>query len=264
MISAQFAISKAQRDMTLGTFLRWSLIAAAVIAIFVQPLVENDMIVVGILLAVGAAWMVLGFGSLRRSASGASTLIAAGQYDLAEGRIADALGTFSIFRMAKLMCLHDLAMLRHAQSRWQDSAMLCRALLGQRLGRFGGIDRSSRLILAESLLELGDLPGVYENLMPLYNQRLSLRQALSLLGLQLDYSSRVGDWQSMFAGVKTKTELAELLPTNQSARIQAFMGLAAKKVGRMDWSDWLRQRVELLIDANTLCADRPILCELWQ
>jgi hypothetical protein len=41
------------------------------------------------------------------------------------------------------------------------------------------------------------------------------------------------------------------------------MALAAKKIGRMDWFDWLRRRVELLIDVQHLCADRPMLKELW-
>ncbi|HVT88870.1 MAG TPA: hypothetical protein VHD56_08470 [Tepidisphaeraceae bacterium] len=265
MISTQFAISKTERDLTLGTLLRWTLIVAAVLAVIVQPLFEEwQMVAVGVLVAIGVIWMVLGVGSLRRASSGATSLIAAGEFDLAEGRIADALGSFSLFRMTKLMCLHDLAVLRHAQNRWQESAILCRALLNLRPISQAGIDRSSRLILAESLLELNDLPGVHENLAALYNQRLSLRQALGLMGVQVDYLSRVGEWNQIFAGVATKTELAELLPSSQSARVQALMGLAAQKINRMDWRDWLRRRVELLADVHKLCADRPILWELWR
>jgi hypothetical protein len=58
--------------------------------------------------------------------------------------------------------------------------------------------------------------------------------------------------------------MAELLPTTQSARTQAFLALAAKKKNREDWSEWLRRRVELLTDVQKLSADRPMLSELWK
>jgi hypothetical protein len=104
---------------------------------------------------------------------------------------------------------------------------------------------------------------VHENLLRLYNQRLSLREALNLQMVQLDYMSRVNAWEPMLWQIGTKVQMAELLPTLQSARTQALMALAAKKTGRLDWFDWLRRRVELLIDAQHLCADRPMLKELW-
>src|SRR3712207_6854480 len=53
-----------------------------------------------------------------------------------------ALRSFSLFRAVKLLSVHHLAVLRHAQKRWQDSAMLCRALLGQRLGSLQSLSRS--------------------------------------------------------------------------------------------------------------------------
>jgi hypothetical protein len=68
----------------------------------------------------------------------------------------------------------------------------------------------------------------------------------------------------MIAQVMTKVELAELLPTMLAARTQAFWALAARKTGRMDWADWLRQRAELLVDVQKLRAERPMLSELWQ
>jgi hypothetical protein len=199
-------------------------------------------------------------------AADSSSLIAAGQYDLAEEHIAESLKAFSIFRMAKLTSLHHLAVLRHAQNRWQESALLCRALLNQfrRTGGANDLDRSSRLILAESLLELGDLNGTYDNLIRLYDQRLSLREALNLMAVQLDYLSRIGAWETMLADVMAKVQMAELLPTLQAARAQTLMALAAKKLGRTDWADWLRRRVELLVDVQKLCTDRPMLWDVWR
>ena len=123
----------------------------------------------------------------------------------------------------------------------------------QRPSAIRGLDRSSRLILAESLLELSDLRGVYVNLMQLYNQRLSLREVLNLLVVQIDYMARIGAWEAMLQQVMTKVQLAELLPAMQSAQTQAMMALAAKKTGRADWHDWLKHRAELLADVQQLC-----------
>lgn len=266
MISTQFAIDKTRRDMALGALLRWGLIVAGIFALLLQPLDSASNFAMGLLFGVGAIWLILGFRSIRgtRLAADSSSLIAAGQFDLAEQQIASALDAFSIFRMSKLLCLHDLAMLRHAQNRWQESALLCRALLTQRGGVGGGLDRSSRLILAESLLELGDLGGAHHNLTKLYSQRLSLRQALHLLYVQLDYSTRIGAWDSILMQLPGRVEMAELLPTHQAARMQAFLALAAKKTGRADWWNWLRRRVELLADIKQLCTDRPMLREVWE
>ncbi|HEY4972959.1 MAG TPA: hypothetical protein VII41_05080 [Steroidobacteraceae bacterium] len=266
MISAQSAISKTRRDLTLGAIVRWTLIISATTAVLVQPMIEGaEFVAVAVLVGVGAMWMVLSFRSLRgsRSAADSSTLIAAGQFELAEKSIAESLDSFSIFRTVKLMSLHHLAMLRHAQSRWQESALLCQAVLMQKPKVISGLDRSSRLLLADSLLELGDLRGVHENLMRLYNQRLTLREALNLLVVQMDYLARISAWEPMLWQVGTKVQMAELLPTVQSARTQALMALAAKKTGQMDWSDWLRRRAELLSDPQQLCADRPMLREVW-
>jgi hypothetical protein len=159
MITAEAAISKTRRGLTLSAILRWMLISAIVLA----PLIDRTgFSAMSVLMLVGAIWLVLSFRSVRgsRVAADSSSLIAAGEYDRAEENITEAMNSFSIFRTVKLMSLHHLALLRHAQNRWRESALLCQALLSQRPSAIRGLDRSSRLILAEALLELGDLHGV--------------------------------------------------------------------------------------------------------
>ena len=46
--------------------------------------------------------------------------------------------------------------------------MLCQALLGERLGPLNALSRAARLILADSLLEVGDIHGTYAALAALY------------------------------------------------------------------------------------------------
>jgi hypothetical protein len=48
------------------------------------------------------------------------------------------------------------------------------------------------------------------------------------------------------------------------ARVQAMLALAAKRTGRTDWANWLRRRVELLVDVRELATQRPLLWELWE
>ena len=155
------------------------------------------------------------------------------------------------------------AVLRHAQRRWVETVILCQAILQQRLGALSGISRSTRLILADSLLNVGDLHHAHEALAGLYQQRLSLGEALELTVVQTDYLSRVGAWEQMVQGISQKVQLAELLPTEASARVQALLALAAKKVGKSDLSGWLKKRSELLVDAEELVKMRPVLRELF-
>jgi hypothetical protein len=192
-------------------------------------------------------------------------LIAAGNFDEAEQQIEQALRSFSLFRSAKVLSLHHLALLRHAQRRWQDSALLSKTLLGQRLGTMQSITKPTRLLLADALLELGDVPGAYHALADLYRDRLSLGESMNLLLVQLDYEAKIGAWESMLprGGAYRRTQLAELMPAVSAARAQAMMGLAAKKLGRHDWADWLGYRAALLADPADLVAERPILSELF-
>ena len=265
MIPADAAIHRLRRDLTVSALLKGTLIFAALLGLVLPNVVGLPGGDVVLLALVGGAWLVLSYRSIQGSRAAAESphLIAAGRYDLAERQIERSLRSFSLFRNAKLLSLHHLAMLRHAQKRWGDVALLCRALLGQRLGSLGGLSKVSRLILADALLEMGDLHGAHQCLSELYRQRLTLGEALNLLGVQTEYEARTGAWHHLLLGLDTKVRLAELMPADASARVQALLALAARRAGRHDWESWLRRRVELLTDVQKLCAQRPMLWELW-
>lgn len=266
MISAESAIRALRRDLTLASLLKSLLIGAGVICLLIGPMFSSGFPLTITIIGIGAIWLILSYRSAKGStlAADSPSLIAAGQFDEAEHRIEQVLRSFSLFRTVKLMSVHHLAVLRHAQRRWQESALLSRALLHQRLGSLQPLARSSRLMLADSLLELGDLSGAYEALAGLYNQRLTLAEAMSLLVVQLDYESRIEAWTEMMRNVMSKVQLAELMPSEGAAKAQAMLALAAKKIGRMDWFNWLRRRAELLADVNALMIERPILREVWE
>lgn len=261
MIPTDTAIYRVRRDITLGMLLKWALVAAVVISIAFAPQTARFAIVTAIV----GLWIGLTITSARSSmlANASPSLIAAGEFEEAEKQIDLAMRAFSVFAGSKLRALQQLAVLRHAQGRWKESAALCRAILRQRLGRGGSLARPTTLILTESLLELDDAPGAYWTLAGLYAQPLSLDDTLSVLCLQLHYEAKIGAWAKMFSGARTKVLLAELMPTRRSAQTQAMLALAAQKCGRGDWADWLRRRAELLADANVLTTERPALAALW-
>ena len=263
MIPAEAVITRVRRDLTLSSALKALIIGAAVVVFLMGEAMGPSRLLVLALL--GVAWIVLSYRSAvgSRLAADSQTLIAAGRYEAAEEQIEQVLQSFSLFRTSKLLGIHQLAVLRHAQRRWPDAAVLCRALLGRRLGPVKGVNKQCRLMLADAMMEMGDVPGAHEALAGLYQQRLSLSEAITLLAVQADFQARAGNWAELAAGIESKVQLAELMPAAQAARTQAMLALAARKTGRDEWASWLTRRAELLADVQELCTRRPILWELW-
>ena len=264
MISAESAIRSLRRDLTLTSLLKALLLGSAMCALLAGPVYGSAWSSTGIVVGIAAVWLLLSYRSALRSNAAADSplLIASGQFDEAEQRIESALRGFSIFRTAKLLSLHHLSVLRHAQHRWRESALLSKALLRQRLGSLQTLAHSSRLMLADALLELNDLRGAHDALSSLYHERLTLGESINLLAVQLDYEAAIGAWPAMIHNVMSKVQLAELMPSSPAARAQMLLALAAKKCGRNDLADWLCRRAELLCDVNALVAERPVLKEL--
>ncbi len=231
------------------------------LCLFVIPGIDPAFVITGFLVV----WLMLSAKSATGSrwVAESPTLISLGRFDEAEVLLERAIRSFSMFRGVKLLSIHHLAMLRHKQRRWDESAKLCRALLAQRLGGMTNLSKPSQLMLADNLLNIGDIAGAYDVISRLYNDRLSLTEALQLLTLQLDYETRIAAWPSAMNGIQSKLDLCELLPSRESARAQAMLALAAKRSGRDDWAQWLVGRVRLLADVNELTERQPILKELF-
>lgn len=269
-MTAEWAIVRFRRGLALVNVLRVLLFVVpmmAYVGLSMIPAARSLSAFIMVFVLVSAVWIVLSLGSARRSRLAAQqpSLIAAGRYQQAEQEIEKALTSFTTLPAVKFLSLHHLALLRHAQRRWQEAAALSRALLGARLGSLQSLSRSSRLTLASSLLELGDLVGAYEAIRGLYAQRLPLNEALQLLRVQVDYEVRLGAWEYALpvGDPMPRIQMTELMTTTDSALTQALLALAALRSGRLQWATWLRERVELMTDIRQLCADRPVLWEIW-
>jgi hypothetical protein len=266
MLPAEYAISRARRDLTLGAMVRFLLAGGALACLVLGPFLNAGFATGIVLSIIGVAWFTLSMRSAQGSqmVNMSQLMIANGQWDQAEKTIEQSLRSFSIFRGSKLLSLHHLAMLRHAQSRYAESAALCRAVLGQRLGAMRGLSRSSRLILADALLEMGDVRGAYDAFIHLHDERLGLGEAVQLLLIETDYNARIGAWEPMLSAIGTKIQLAELMPTDSAAAVQALLALAAKKVGKVELSNWLKRRAELLLEPEAMVRQRTMLKELFE
>jgi hypothetical protein len=267
VISVQQAITRFRRDITVSTLLKGALAFGLVVVLMLHFVPLGKSIDPTVLLMVlGAVWLTLWYRTMKgsRLAAESSSLIASGRLDQAEEQIEQSLRAFSMSRSVKSMSLLNLALVRLAQKRWPDTALLCREVLSTRKATPEHLSKSGRLMLADSLLEMGDLRGAHEALSGLYEHRLTLTEALNLLRVQTEYLSRIGAWQQLFDGAATKLAMAEIMPTANSARVQAMLALAAKKIGKTEWAQWLRRRVELLVDVSELATERPVLAELWE
>jgi hypothetical protein len=265
MIADELAISRFRRDLTISALLRTALLFGATICVVAGPMLGYSSDGTLLLVVIVGIWIVLSYQSARgsRLAADSPSLIAAGEYDRAEGHINDALRSFSLFRTAKLMSLHHLALLRHAQRRWRESGLLSQAILSQKLKGLPGLARSSLLLLTDSMLKTGDLRGAFDAMNGVYRYRLTLGEALTLQLLQLDYGARIEAWEPMVQSVGLKVQFAELMPGANAARAQALLALAANKTGRVQLAQWLRRRCELLADPADIVADRPWLAEMF-
>ena len=109
MMSAEHAIHRFRRDVTLSAIVRMALAIAAVACLLAAPVFGVKKFDPSILLfVIGAVWLVLTFRSARGSQDSRDfpVLIAAGRYDIVEQRIERTLSAFSLFKSVKLLGLH--------------------------------------------------------------------------------------------------------------------------------------------------------------
>src|SRR5688572_28474815 len=111
MLSAQAAIHRYQRDVTIARVLRSVLVAAGIASVLVVPFLFKGFDSTLALSLVFGVWLILSITSAKNSRLLAPSpeLIATGQFEEAERRIDQVMRAFSISRTSKLLGLHHLA-----------------------------------------------------------------------------------------------------------------------------------------------------------
>ncbi len=262
-ISADRAVARARAAMLLSTAVRTVIVVMAIVGMAMVVVLHDDSAGSVILLSAISFWLMLTLHTVRNQQGlrRVGLMIESRRFDDAEQTLAGALGSFSLYRAPVLQALQNLAALRHLQQRFDQTRILSAELL--RHDPRPQSSRPIRLLLAEAALALDDLHTAHATLTQIGNSGSSLRETLKLTELQIDYCVRIGAWPQALENLPWKIELAELLPTESAAHVQALLALAAMKLHRLDWASWLRHRVELLVDPNPLIERRPILREVF-
>ena len=226
------------------------LVGAAVAASFIVAVWLHEQHAVLAVLPVAvllAAW--LGLNLLSAGVSRELPMIAAmTEHDprAAERRLAQLMRRPGLLGWVRLMLYHRLAVLRHRQHAFDESAAICAAVLTRRLGPARGARPHLLLMLVEASLERGDHTSAYAALSELGQRKLSLAETVQRLALLTRYCLAIGQPEHALVDLPRRVELAELLPPSPCGAMHAMLGRAAELAGHDAWARWLWARAGLL------------------
>ncbi|MCE9591628.1 MAG: hypothetical protein K8S99_14015 [Planctomycetes bacterium] len=165
---------------------------------------------------------------------------------LAESLITDALRRRPLQPTVRLTIYHRLALLRHTQRRFAETAAICRVVLEQNARWYRRFEPSLLLMLTDASLECHDLLGAYTGLARLHVSKLGLVESLQRLALQVRYDIACGHDAQALDGVDRKIGLIELMPPPTCGALHAMLAGAAQRTGRPELADWFQRRAQLL------------------
>ncbi|MEX0655638.1 MAG: hypothetical protein WD534_13940 [Phycisphaeraceae bacterium] len=250
MIVPPFDPGRMRRQIAIDSLLHWLAVLVVMAGLFVLLTVMDDggsMLNVIPVVLVLLAWMMVNLISARvsRELPRLSATIA-DDPPTAERRLAEHLRRRPLLRWVRLMLYHRLAMLRHRQRRFAESAAICQAVLGYSMGPAREARAHLLLLLSEASLEEHDLGSAYGALSELHRMRLSLIEALQRLALQTRYELQAGYDDAVLHRREQKVQLAELMPAPQCSAVHAMLATAADRTHAASLAGWLWARVELL------------------
>ena len=256
-------VGLARRRLALARWTQMLLLLAVGFGLAVGALIGLDWLVwIALVLAMLWVFLVVRSARLLRRVREAWGALQIGRPDMAEARALEALQAPTLLRPVTHSALMVLAAAAAKQARHEEAAQLAAFVLSRGERLLVGDRAGAQMLLAESLLVMGQLQGARAAMMPLYAMRLSLNDAVRLLLLQLRLEAQLGAYGSMLDRLGAKIDMADLLPGPESAIAQALLGLAARRSGLIDWAQWLWRRVNLLADWATLGAREPVLAGL--
>jgi hypothetical protein len=170
----------------------------------------------------------------------------------AEAVIASGLARKPLQRHVRLALYHRVAVLRHRQQRFAESAAICRSLLSLDQRRSLESRPHLLLMLVEAALHTGDIAGAYDALLELHHMKLRLGERLQLFALQTRYEVSTGHDAAAVANLQQKVAMAEMMPAPQCGMLHAMLSSAAARLGQHDRATWLGKRAQLLCTPEQL------------
>jgi hypothetical protein len=224
------------------------------------PIIETTgapWISIAIIIGVAVAWVYLSYLSLRqgKAATLSSELLAAGRYEHAESCLLEACESFSFHRGLKMAACHNLALLAHARNEFRQAADACRIVLRRKRGVFRAVVKMSHLILADSLLRLGELHDVHRMLESAKKHDLTLAERLIYEEIELRYLLKIGRSDHVVHDLQHRVRLAELLPSQKAAAQHALLAEACRFSGHLAMKEFLWSRACLYADPENYSSE---------
>lgn len=205
-----------------------------------------------------AAFLVRSVRLMREIQAG-NMLVALGRMEDAEARLGRILGRFSFSERGQLMLLQQLAGLLFIRERFHDVVAICRELLRHRLGRARGLGFATRVMLADSLLQLNRVEEAYAAIRPVYDAPLTLAERMKLLPVQLRYELAAGHAAAAAQGLPQKVQVAELLDSQGAALVHALLAEACRRQSMRAQEAFLAERARLYHDLEPLAEKHPVI-----
>lgn len=244
-----FDVNRMEREFQLDTLWRWGAVGMVVLLMIIFQFGLSMAQLWLIMLPVMAAWIWLSMPS----AKVVPLLPQIAQWldhdpIAAETAIATSLARRPLHGRIRIQLYHRLALLRHYQMRFDESAAIAHALLSRPLGPSERYRPQLLLLIVEASLLQNNLGGAYPALVELSRRKLTLIESLQHLSLLTRYEVAGGYDGLALVGLPGKIELAQMMPANQCGSMHAMLAIAAKRQGDERLFDWLYRRAELLCD----------------
>ncbi|MEM7624375.1 MAG: hypothetical protein AAF333_01970 [Planctomycetota bacterium] len=251
-----FRPQRMQQQLWVDALLRGGALGALLIAFVALVGTGTGGSAAGVL---GAVVLVIGWAVLNRAGAGVARALPQVSATIdqhpgaGEAVLADLLSRRLLPRWVRLMLYHRLALLRHRQQRYGESAAIAQCLLSaDRPGPMGRHRANLLLLLVEARLEMGDTLGAWMALHALAHTPVTLNEALQRMALRARYEVMVGHDDAALHLAEQKVRLAELMPGPQCGAFHALLATAAHRAGRAEDHRRWWTRVELL------CSDEQI------
>jgi len=257
------AIRRVNRDVVLVWAMHVAIGMGLILALVVGTAIGTSPILLAAIPC--TLWVLLAINGVRetRNALQWPMLISSGKLDEAERQIERTIRGFTILRSVKLLSLHQLSVLKMAQRQWGEALQLSKAIVRHKLPKDHTLQRASMLVLAGAAVQSNQLQDAFMAIGRLRAMPLSLDEQLSLLVAECQYCGKISAWTSLADAMNDKARLAELLPADLAAQVQAWLALAAKHCKRTDWEQYLIERCQLLVDPARLCSQEQAFRQLW-
>ncbi|HWL94062.1 MAG TPA: hypothetical protein VNT79_11065 [Phycisphaerae bacterium] len=269
---ARQLIQALKRQLILSGAVRILLLAVIAVGVLATAWLARDDARLGLIWAAaalaGLTWIGLAVLSLRqmRAANQATVYMANGRLDLAENQLISAANQFSLYRQGKLLACHNLAVVAHGLRNFEAAANLCDGVVAMKGRPTQLIGRTSRILLADCRLSLGDAAAANRALAPLTQEisRLSLDDQLLILPIELRSKIAMNDFAGATSDLKEKVARAELLDSPRAAMAHALMAVACLRTGDAEKAGFLLRRARLYHDLTELTEQAPGLRELLE